>query len=128
MKVQDIKKECLANVGLSIEFSNSEVDSIVQLIMDLKQSIEKGYGDLSEMVEHTKQINSEFERADQGAMGKPSIDPDKATVTVDLKTLVRCRWLLNRITNDRANNPSSLFNQIDNEYSGVIKSINEGLI
>lgn len=128
MKVQDVKKECLASVGLSIEFSNSEIDSIVQLIMDLRQSIEKGYSDLSEMVEHTKQINSEFERADQGVMGKSNVDPDKATVTVDLKTLVRCRWLLNRITNNRANNPSSLFNQIDDEYSCTIKSINEGLI
>lgn len=128
MKVQELKKECLANVGLSIEFSNSEVDSIVQLIMNLKQSIEKGYSDLSEMVEHTKQINSEFERADQGVIGKPNIDPDKATVTVDLKTLVRCRWLLNKMTNNRADNPSSLFNQVDDEYSGVIKSINEDLI
>jgi hypothetical protein len=128
MKVQELKKECLASVGLSIEFSNSEIDSIVQLIMDLKLSIEKGYNDLSEMVEHTNQINSEFEKADQGVMGKANIDPDKATVTVDLKTLVRCRWLLNKITNNRADNPSSLFNQIDNEYSCMIKSINEGLI
>ena len=128
MKVQDVKKECLANVGLSIEFSNSEIDSIVRLIWDLNISIEKGYNDLSNMVEHTKQINSEFERADQGAMGKVNLDPDKATVTVDLKTLVRCRWILNAITNKRAKNPSSLFNQVDSEYSCVIKSINEGLI
>ena len=128
MKVQELKRECLASVGLSIEFSNSEIDSIVQLIMDLKLSIEKGYNYLSAVVEHTKQINSEFEREDQGVMGKPDIDPDKATVTVDLKTLVRCRWLLNKITNNRADNPSSLFNQIDGEYSCVIKSINEGLI
>ena len=128
MKVQDVKKECLANVGLSIEFSNSEVDSIVRLIWDLNVSIEKGYNDLSSMVEHTKQIYSEFERADQGAMGKVNLDPDKATVTVDLKTLVRCRWILNAITNSRAKNPSSLFDQVDSEYKTAIKSINEGLI
>lgn len=128
MKVQDVKKECLANVGLSIEFSNSEVDSIVRLIWDLNVSIEKGYNDLSSMVEHTKQINSEFERADQGAMGKVNLDPDKATVTVDLKTLVHCRWILNAITNNRAKNPSRLFDIVDNEYKTAIKSINEGLI
>jgi len=128
MKVQDVKKECLANVGLSIEFSNSEIDSIVRLIWDLNVSIEKGYNDLSSMVEHTKQINSEFERADQGAMGKVNLDPDKATVTVDLKTLVRCRWILNAITNNRAKNPSSLFDLVDSEYKTTIKSINEGLI
>ena len=128
MKVQDVKKECLATVGLSIEFSNSEIDSIVRLIWDLNISIEKGYNDLSNMVEHTKQINSEFERADQGAMGKVNLDPDKATVTVDLKTLVRCRWILNAITNKRAKNPSSLFDLVDSEYETVIKSINEGLI
>ena len=124
MKVQELKKECLANVGLSVEFSNSEIDSIVQLIMNLKLSIEKGYSDLSNMAEHTKQINSEFEREDQGVMGTFNIDPDKATVTVDLKTLVRCHWLLNRITSNRAENPSSLFNQIDDEYSRTIEKIN----
>ena len=128
MKVQNVKKECLANVGLSIEFSNSEIDSIVRLIWDLNVSIEKGYNDLSSMVDHTKQINSEFERADQGVMGKVNLDPDKATVTVDLKTLMRCRWILNAITNGRAKNPSSLFDSVDSEYKTVIKSINEGLI
>lgn len=128
MKIQEVKKECLANVGLSIEFSNSEIDSIVQLIWDLGISIEKGYGDLAEMKQHTDQINSEFERADQGVLGKFHINPDKATVTVDLKTLVRCQWLLNKITNDRANNPSSIFDKIDNEYRTVIESINTDLI
>ena len=45
MKIQDVKKECTAIVGLSIEFSNSEVDSIISLVRDLNITIQKGKAD-----------------------------------------------------------------------------------
>ena len=44
MKVQDVKKECLATVGLSIEFSNSEVNSIDRLLIDVNAAVEKANG------------------------------------------------------------------------------------
>lgn len=124
MKVQELKKECLANVGLSVEFSNSEIDSIVQLVHSMDVSIEKNYNDLKGSIEHARVIDSELRQEDKGAMGNLTIDPEKATGTIDLKTLVRCRYLLNKITNNRAHDPSSLFHECDDEYMDKVTKIN----
>lgn len=126
MKVQEVKKECLANVGLSIEFSNSEVDSIVALVRTLDQAIEKGCIDLASLVDHTAQINSELERADQGAFGKTQFTPTNATAHVDLKTLTRISWLLDKLTNGRAYNPSHLFDEADANVFVTVAKINGG--
>lgn len=127
MKIQEVKKECAAIVGLSIEFSNSEIDSIVRLIWDLELSIEKGYGDLHSMIDCANAAASGFERRDAGVINNINIDSDNATITVDLKTLVRCQWLLNMITKDRAKKPSSLFDQIDDELAKRIESFKTDL-
>lgn len=129
MKVQDVKKECLANVGLSIELSNSEVDSVVSLVRDLDISIQKGKADLASHVSHIKQINSELANSeDHGAFGKAQFNPDNATVTIDLKSLVRAFMLLNTITNNRAFNSSHLFDAADNVLDTMLTNINNGQI
>ena len=128
MKVQDVKKECLATVGLSIEFSNSEVDSVVSLVRDLDISIQKGISDLESFTAHTKQINSVFEQKDQGAHGRANINLDNATVTVDLKSLFRAFKLLDAISNHRAFNSSGLFDGADIECGVLIDKINRGEI
>jgi len=128
MKVQDVKRECLANVGLSIEFSNSEVDSVVSLVRDLDISIQKGIRDLESFTAHTKQINSVFEQEDQGAHGRANINLDNATVTVDLKSLFRAFKLLDTISNHRAFNSSGLFDGADTECEALVSKINRGEI
>lgn len=129
MKVQDVKKECLANVGLSIELSNSEVDSVVSLVRDLDISIQKGKADLASHVSHIKQIDSEFAKSeDHGAFGKAQFNPDNATVTIDLKSLVRAFMLLDTITNNRAFNSSHLFDAADNVLDTMLTKINNGQI
>lgn len=127
MKVQDVKKECLANVGLSIELSNSEVDSVVSLVRDLDISIQKGKADLASHVSHIKQIDSEFaNKEDHGAFGKTQFNPDNATVTIDLKSLVRAFMLLDTITNNRAFNSSHLFDAADKALDTMLTDINNG--
>lgn len=117
MKVQDVKKECSAIVGLSIEFSNSEIDSIVSLVRDLDISIKKGFTDLNSMVCYSNQINSEL------GFDAERLDPDKATVTVDLKSLFRAFKLLDSITNGRAFKPSHLFDNADGELWHILKNL-----
>jgi hypothetical protein len=40
MKVQNVEKECVAKTGISVEFSNSEIDSITRLVLRLDNAIE----------------------------------------------------------------------------------------
>ena len=126
MKIQDVKKECTAIVGLSIEFSNSEVDSIISLVRDLDISIQKGKADLAGMVDHSMQINSELAAAEKGVYGNMQFNADNATVTVGLKSLYRAFALLNKITRNRAFDPSDLFAAADIELNSIIGSINKG--
>lgn len=125
MKIQDVKKECTAIVGLSIEFSNSEVDSIISLVRDLNISIQKGKADLASMVDHSMQINSELAAAERGVYGNTQFNTDNATVTVDLKSLYRAFALLNKITKNQAFNPSDLFAEADLELDSIIGRINK---
>lgn len=124
MKIQDVKKECTAIVGLSIEFSNSEVDSIISLVRDLDISIQKGKADLASMVDHSMQINSELAAAEKGVYGNTQFNPDNATVTVDLKSLYRAFALLNAITMGKAFYQSGLFKEADGELDLIIERIN----
>lgn len=111
MKVQDVKKECLANVGLSIEFSNSEIDSLIRIALKLDDKIE----------EQCKEAHAFIKSSETGVKYKAS---DELSVRVDLKTLTRISWLLDKITNGRGRNPSDLFNEADAGYFTTLESIN----
>ncbi len=106
MKVQDVKKECSAIVGLSVEFSNSEIGTINSLLWTVTKSIEDGIA-----------------RAHQFAATQQEQykDNDDVPVTIDLKSLKRIEWLLIQMTR---NNNSGLFEQADADYCTDLMHIN----
>lgn len=126
MIIQDVKKECLANVGLSIEFSNSEIDSITMLVRSLNDAIEKGCKDLASMVSHSQQLNSDLIAKDKGAFGNTAFTAENAVISVDLKSLVRAFSLLDDMTKHRAFKPSKLFDECDASLINTIEKINQG--
>ena len=106
MKVQDVKKDCTAIVGLSIEFSNSEIGSLSSLLRTVSDAIVKG----------TKQAHSIAEAAQTMYNEKEEIP-----VAIDLKSLKRIEWLLTQMTK---NDDSGLFNTADADYITDVDYIN----
>lgn len=106
MKVQDVKKECLAVVGLSIEFSNSEISSLSNLLSKVSDAIEKGIETHKQQAEATKKMCDE----------KKDIP-----VVLDLKSLKRMEWLLTQLTR---NENSGLFESADADYRAEVGYIN----
>jgi hypothetical protein len=106
MKVQDVKKECTAIVGLSIEFSNSEISSLSNLLSKVSDAIEKGIETHKQQAEATKKMCDE----------KKDIP-----VVLDLKSLKRVEWLLIQMTKD---DTSGLFNIADADYRADVSNIN----
>lgn len=106
MKVQDVKKECLATVGLSIEFSNTEISSLSHLLTTVDNAVEHG-------VEAAKSTATEN--------GKPYGDNEKIECPIDLKSLNRIQWLLTQMTR---NETSGLFEQADTDYRASLSYIN----
>ena len=98
MKIQDVKKECLATVGLSVEFSNTEVNSISHLLTTVDNAVEHGV----EAAKSTAKENC-----------KQYGDNEKIEVSIDLKSLKRIQWLLTQLTR---NETSGLFKQADADY------------
>ena len=111
MKVQIVEKECTAKVGISVEFSNSEIDSLVRIALKLDGKIE----------EECKKAHQFIKASQTGAKYNES---DEIPVEVDLKTLTRISWLLDKITNNRVRKPSDLFNEADGDYLVTLESIN----
>ena len=112
MKVQDVKKECLANVGLSIEFSNSEIGEIDHLLWDVDRAINKAVDQQIQMI-----------RGFEG--GTRTLKPgDDVPVAIDLKNMKRIQWLLYQMT--RCNH-SDLFSEAYREYEAEISSINNSI-
>lgn len=107
MKVQDVKKECLATVGLSVEFSNSEIGTINSLLWNVTKSIEDGIARAHQFV------------ATQDVKYK---DKDDVPVTIDLKSLKRIEWLLVQLTR---RDMSGLFEMADADYRSDLTYINE---
>lgn len=107
MKIQDVKKECLAIVGLSIEFSNSEISSLSSLLSKVSDAIEKGIETHKQKAEATKNLCDE----------KKDIP-----VVLDLKSLKRIEWLLIQLTKD---DNSGLFNAADADYFADVSFIND---
>lgn len=106
MKVQDVRKECLATVGLTIEFSNSEIGTISSLLWNVTKSIEDGIARAHQFA------------ATQEMMYK---DNDDVPVTIDLKSLKRIEWLLVQMTR---RDMSGLFEQADANYRADLSHIN----
>ena len=74
MKVQVVERECMAKVGVSIEFSNSEIDSLIRIALKLDDKIE----------EQCKEAHAFIKSSETGVKYKES---DELFVRVDLKTL-----------------------------------------
>lgn len=106
MKVQDVKKDCTAIVGLSIEFSNSEIGSLSSLLRTVSNAVEKG----------VKQAHSTAEAAKTTYNEKEEIP-----VSIDLKSLKRIEWLLTQMTKG---DDSGLFNTADADYLTELGFIN----
>lgn len=106
MKVQDVKKECLAIVGLSVEFSNSELSSLSRLLTPVENA-----------VEHS------VEAAKTTAMktGKMYNKIEEIECVIDLKSLIRIKWLLTQLTR---NEKSGLFDPADFECGDAFACIN----
>ena len=106
MKVQDVKKECLATIGLSIEFVNSEISSLSRLLTVVQDAVDKGI----------KQAHTIAENA-QTKYG----DNEKIEVSIDLKSLKRIEWLLTQLTRKET---SGLFEPADADYRVDLDYIN----
>lgn len=106
MKIQEVKKECVAIVGLSVEFSNSEISSLSSLLSKVSDAIEKGIETNKLRAETTKELYDE----------KKDIP-----VVIDLKSLKRIEWLLTQLTKD---DNSGLFNVADADYRSDVGFIN----
>jgi len=106
MKIQDVRKECLATIGLSVEFSNTEVNSLSHLLTTVDNAVDHG-------VEAAKSTATKN--------GKPYGDNEKIEVPIDLKSLKRIQWLLTQLTR---NETSGLFEQADADYRADLLHIN----
>lgn len=106
MKVQDVKKECLATIGLSVELSNSEIGSIDKLLWTVDNAIETG-------------VNQAIKIAK--AAGKQYKFEDEIPVSIDLRSLKKVQWLLVQLTRT---NRSDLFNDANREFEVEVNSIN----
>ena len=106
MKVQDVRKECLATVGLSIEFSNSEVSTLSHLLTVVSDATEKGIQQAKDVAKHTNE---------------PYGDNEKIPCAIDLKSLKRIEWLLIQLTR---RDMSGLFEEADADYRTDLSHIN----
>lgn len=109
MKVQDVKREGPAIVGLSVELSNSEIGSIDRVLWTLDNAISRG-------VEQAITIA----KAD-GNQYKPD---DEIPVAVDLKSLRKIQWLLYQLTRV---NRSDLFCEATREFESDLNAINNAV-
>lgn len=106
MKVQDVRKECLATTGLSVELSNSEIGSISRLLWTVDNAIETGINQAIKIAKPT---------------GKQYDFEDEIPVSIDLRSLKKVQWLLVQLTRT---NFSDLFNEANREFEVEVNSIN----
>ena len=106
MKVQDVKQECLATVGLSIEFSNSEINAVHELLWNVSIAIERGIEQAHKIAEET------------GSKYKSGRD---IPVAIDLESMKRVEWLLTQCTRKTS---AALFGFPDTDCREVVNYIN----
>lgn len=112
MKVNVIEKECMAIVGLAIEFSNSECSSIERVANTVNDSIIKAVEQSKTIVEHGKEEGVRYANA------------TKVPVLIDLETATRIAWLLGNFVH---NTGSALFANADNMAIVTLAEINGDL-
>ena len=112
MKVQDVRKECSAIVGLSLEFSNSEVACIDRLLWDIDKAVDKA-------------IDQQITTMKNFEQGCHLLDfEDDVPAVINLRNLKKIQWLLTMMTR---RNTSDLFNEANREYEAEINSINNSV-
>ena len=114
MKIQDVKKECLATIGLSVEFSNSEIRSIDNLACKVGEAIDKAID---------QQIKLMRESEEQTRPLKA--DEDNVPVVLDLRDVERIHWFLSLFDNT---NSSSIFDEADKSLERTIHRINKDVL
>lgn len=110
MKVQDVKKECLATTGLSVELSNSEIGSIDKLLWTVDNAIETG---INQAIKVAKAANKQYDLEDE------------IPVSINLRSLKKVQWLLVQLTRT---NHSDLFNEANREFEADVNSINHVIL
>ena len=106
MKIQDVKKQCEATVGVSIEFSNREVSSIARVVWELDKEIDKAV---------QQQISAFSHPMDDKV---PLSVEDNVTAYV----LLKAADLLRRMCSTREE--SNLFAGVEDYYAEIINEIN----
>ena len=114
MKIQDVKKECLATIGLSVEFSNSEIRSIDNLACKVGEAIDKA-------IDQQIKLMREFEEQTRPLKA----DEDNVPVVLDLKDVERIHWFLSLFDNT---NSSSIFDEADKSLERTIHRINKDVL
>ena len=109
MKVNIVEKECMARVGLTIEFSNSECSSIERVANTLNDAISKASEQAKQIVEHGKEKNVRYSQT------------TKVPVLIDLETAMRVSWLLGQLIHKV---DSALFTNADNLALVTLAEIN----
>ena len=109
MKVQDVKREGPAIVGLSVELSNSEIGSIDRILWTVDNAISTG-------------INQAIAIAK--ANGQQYNLEDEIPVAIDLKSLRKLQWLLYQLTRV---NRSDLFHEATREFESDVNAINNAI-
>lgn len=108
MKIQVIEKECVAKVGLSVEFSNSECASIKDVKTRVSDAIENAVKEATAYTEAPR-------------TGQKFKSPSEITVKVDLETAMRIDWLLSNFVRKE---DSGLFCTADNLCLTTMAEIN----
>lgn len=113
MKVNTVEKECMARVGLAIEFSNSECSSIERVANVLNNAVDKAVDQAKQIVEHGKETKP------RGDIRYSACS--KVPVLIDLETATRISWLLGNLVH---NSSSSLFADADKMALITLSDIN----
>ena len=112
MKINVIEKQCLAKVGLSIEFSNSECSSIERVANKLNDAVKKAVKQAEQMVSANKE---------SGCSPATYKQPADVPVVINLDMAMRICWLLGNFANSRE---SDLFVNADNMSLVTLAEIN----
>lgn len=108
MKVQEVKRDCTtATVGISVELSNTEINSMLYEQWKLQQAIDRG-------IEQAKTI--------AGAAEKQYGVEEDIPVSIPLRTLMRTVWFFSKIASSRM--MSDMFGEADSYYAYELENIN----
>ena len=112
MKVQEVKRECTtATVGISVELSNTEINSKLCEQWKLEQAIDRG-------IEQAKAIAKAAE--------KPYDTEEDIPVSIPLRTLMRIDWFFSKIASSRM--MSDVFCEANSVYNHELQDINKVVV